>query len=126
MDNETSTVRSDIVIDGMPLTTAWINSQVRSGQIIPLIKAYRLCTNKGLRDAKDAIDSVRYSPVSAVVELFAPYLPDYKPAKKAKVKTEKDRILSGVKCACTHWKTMGFSSIYDACSTVIRNMNLNG
>jgi hypothetical protein len=97
-----------------------------ANQKLSLIKELRGCSGLGLKEAKDAVEANYTS--SQIVELFAPYFPEYvtpPPPVSPDVKCKKI-VLKGMTTACNVWKDMGFNNSLDACQTVLDNLKLNG
>ena len=96
---------------------------------IPLIKLFRDCSGKGLKDSKEIIDSTIdnwsvSSPISSpmsvdmdkLVAVFQPYL-----TQTIDVDAAQTALLDAISCACNKWQTLGFNNKFEAIDKVVDN-----
>lgn len=103
---------------------------------IALIKEMRSVSGLGLKEAKEALELSMVHGLQGVINLFMSYIdPVVVEQQKAAIEqaqAERDReidnketekIVSGIRCACEHWRTLGFGSKIRACDTVLANFD---
>jgi hypothetical protein len=106
------------------IARANVEAAFRRREKITLIKFYREHTGKGLRESKEAIESVippcyvissdedwTEKQLQSMIELFfgEPSSPNT------------DDMIAAFLCLRTHWKTLGFSSFKQAVHVILNN-----
>ena len=131
-------------IDGVTITPDWLRSMVnpdnqsvanteyKTPNKIWIIKALRIVSGMGLKDAKDGVESC-YNVVGGIdpdklVAYFGKYIGPFPTAEELKEKTAADKdkeetaaLLKAIECICLNWRTLGFPSKLDGCSMVLMN-----
>ena len=108
--------------DGTLLTFDMVKASLKAGTYIECIKWLRLVSGKGLKESKDAIDTVyvrennfnlgTFNYVKAV-ELFTPYF------------TNQDEISleDALKHTIKNWQILGFDSAVQGCKVILNNFS---
>ena len=116
----------------------WITARCIDRNFIALIKAFRIVSGQGLKEAKDAIESCVVGDlrsgayqVDQMQKLFATFIGPFNTEQEKALKEQKKKaieedkyIKAGVSCMLKHWRTLGFTTKFIALDNVIRNMEM--
>ena len=102
------------------LTLDMIEELAKNERKLYLIKILRMVAGLGLKDAKDGVEWNCYENQKLSPEKAKAYFAYW--ITKPITNEGNDKILKGIRAALKSWEPMGFNSPFEACRTVLNNL----